>query len=459
MKRSENLNATLFYMIGNLFDKAIALITVPIFTRIMSAADYGIFNTYASWVSIFAIFIGLSLGQTLRSAVYEKEIEIESYISSLFGLSILDFVLTFCLVIILSFFFDFQITRFMLALCLIQSFLQFIRDTIAMKYMMQMRYVARTLILSIPNILVQLLAIAIILNMADDKYMGKAYSYVIVYLIVGVWLIVAQYHKSKDYSNHKYWKYGLTLSLPLVLHSLSCVVLSSSDRIMITMYVGTTETGIYSLVYNMTLMTTVITTSFENVWIPWFSKHLNNNDRDSINQAVVSYIMSVALIVCAIIYVSPEMMDILAPKEYAPGKSMAPLLMTAVFVTFLYTISVNLEYYRKATKNIAKNTCMAAVLNVILNMIFIPKYGAIAAAATTLLSYIIALIMHYRDGKKLDPELFPIRIYCVPVTIVIVCSISYYFITDYIYVRWSLALFILLFLFIAFARGKLIFLK
>ena len=459
MKRSENLNATLFYMIGNLFDKAIALITVPIFTRIMSAADYGIFNTYASWVSIFAIFIGLSLGQTLRSAVYEKEIEIESYISSIFGLSILDFVLTFCLVIILSFFFDFQITRFMLALCLIQSFLQFIRDTIAMKYMMQMRYVARTLILSIPNILVQLLAIAIILNMADEKYMGKAYSYVIVYLIVGVWLIVVQYHKSKDYSNYKYWKYGLTLSLPLVLHSLSCVVLSSSDRIMITMYVGTTETGIYSLVYNMTLMTTVITTSFENVWIPWFSKHLNNNDRDSINQAVVSYIMCVALIVCAIIYVSPEMMDILAPKEYAPGKSMAPLLMTAVFVTFLYTISVNLEYYRKATKNIAKNTCMAAMLNVILNMIFIPKYGAIAAAATTLLSYIIALIMHYRDGKKLEPELFPIRIYCVPVTIVIVCSISYYFITDYIYVRWSLALFILLFLFIAFVRGKLIFLK
>lgn len=459
MKRSENLNATLFYMIGNLFDKAIALITVPIFTRIMSAADYGIFNTYASWVSIFAIFIGLSLGQTLRSAIYEKEIEIESYISSIFGLSILDFVLTFCLVLILSFFFDFQITRFMLALCLIQSFLQFIRDTIAMKYMMQMRYVARTLILSIPNILVQLLAIAIILNMADEKYMGKAYSYVIVYLIVGVWLIVVQYHKSKEYSNYKYWKYGLTLSLPLVLHSLSCVVLSSSDRIMITMYAGTTETGIYSLVYNMTLMTTVITTSFENVWIPWFSKHLNNNDRDSINQAVVSYIMCVALIVCAIIYVSPEMMDILAPKEYAPGKTMVPLLMTAVFVTFLYTISVNLEYYRKASKNIAKNTCIAAVLNVILNMIFIPKYGAIAAATTTLLSYVIALIMHYHDGKKLDPELFPIRIYCVPVTIVIVCSISYYCITDYIYVRWSLALFILLFLFIAFVRGKLIFLK
>ena len=205
MKRSENLNATLFYMIGNLFDKAIALITVPIFTRIMSAADYGTFNTYASWVSIFTIFIGLSLGQTLRSAIYDKEIEVESYISSIFGLSILDFILTFGFVFTLSFFFDFQITRFMLALCLIQSFMQFIRDTIAMKYMMKMRYVARTLILSIPNILVQLLAIAIILNMDDERYMGKAYSYVFVYLIVGVFLMIVQYRKSKDFSNRSYW--------------------------------------------------------------------------------------------------------------------------------------------------------------------------------------------------------------------------------------------------------------
>lgn len=459
MKRSENLNATLFYMIGNLFDKAIALITVPIFTRIMSAADYGIFNTYASWVSIFAIFIGLSLGQTLRSAIYEKEIEIESYISSIFGLSILDFVLTFCLVLILSFFFDFQITRFMLALCLIQSFMQFIRDTIAMKYMMKMRYVARTLILSIPNILVQLLAIAIILNMDDERYMGKAYSYVFVYLIVGVFLMIVQYRKSKDFSNRRYWKYGLTLSLPLILHSLSCVVLSSSDRIMITQYVGTAETGIYSLVYNMTLMTTVITSSFENVWIPWFSKRLNNNERTAINEAAVSYIMCVALIVCAIIYVSPEMMDILAPKEYASGKTMVPPLMIAVFVTFLYTISVNLEYYMKSTKNIAKNTCIAAVLNVILNMIFIPKYGAVAAAYTTLFSYIIAFLMHYRDGKNLDHNLFPFRIYFTPIAIVLICSISYYYILDNIYIRWSSFIFIILSLFVAFLKGKLLFLR
>lgn len=459
MKRSENLNATLFYMIGNLFDKAIALITVPIFTRIMSASDYGTFNTYASWVSIFTIFIGLSLGQTLRSAIYEKEIEIESYISSIFGLSILDFIITFGFVIILSFFFDFQISRFMLALCLIQSFMQFIRDTIAMKYMMQMKYVARTLILSIPNILVQLLAIAIILNMADEKYMGKAYSYVIIYLIVGVLLIIVQYHKSKVFSNRKYWKYGLSLSLPLILHSLSCVVLSSSDRIMITKYAGSTETGIYSLVYNMTLMTTVITSSFENVWIPWFSKRLNNNERTAINEAAVSYIMCVALIVCAIIYVSPEMMDILAPKEYAPGKTMVPPLMVAVFVTFLYTISVNLEYYMKSTKNIAKNTCVAAILNVILNMVFIPKYGALAAAYTTLFSYIIALIMHYNDGKKLDCGLFPVRIYFIPIIFVLSFSVSYYYIIDNIYVRWIVAIFVMLYLFIALLRDKLLFLK
>ena len=66
---SKAIKASMFYMVGNLFDKAIAFITIPIFTRMLSTSEYGILNTYTSWVSIFAIIVGLSLGQTLRSCL------------------------------------------------------------------------------------------------------------------------------------------------------------------------------------------------------------------------------------------------------------------------------------------------------------------------------------------------------------------------------------------------------
>lgn len=439
MKTTANkaVKASIFYLVGNLFDKAIAFITVPIFTRMLSTSEYGILNTYTSWVSIFAIIVGLSLGQTLRSAYYEKKEELDSYLSSIYTLAIIDFVITLCVALIVSVFFDFQITRFMLVLCISQSFMQFVRDTYAMKLMMAMDYIRRTLVLAIPNILVALLSVVFIMLRNKDRYMGRIYAYVLVYTFIALVCLISQYYKGKVIVNKDYWKYGLSLSLPLILHSISCVILSNSDRIMITKFSNVSETGIYSLIYNMSMMTTVITSSFENVWIPWFSEKMNLGDLKSINRAVFPYIFGTSALVVSVMFVCPEAIIILAPKTYWGGKYMVPPLMCAVFITFLYTISVNLEYYEKSTKTIAKNTIVAAVMNIGLNIIFIPHYGGIAAAYTTLVSYLVAFVLHYIDGKHLNEDLFPIKSYIFPITMVTVCVGIYYLCMDLIVVRWG----------------------
>ena len=436
---SKAIKASMFYMVGNLFDKAIAFITIPIFTRMLSTSEYGILNTYTSWVSIFAIIVGLSLGQTLRSAYYEKKGELESYLSSIYTLAIIDFVITVFVALIISLFFDFQITRFMLVLCVSQSFMQFVRDTYAMKLMMAMNYVKRTLVLAVPNILVAILSIVFIWFMDNDKYMGRIYAYVLVYAFITLICLISQFYKGKVLVNKSYWKYGLSLSLPLILHSISCVILSNSDRIMITKFTNASETGIYSLIYNMSMMTTVITSSFENVWIPWFSEKMNVGELKSINHAVFPYIFGTSALVAGVMFVCPEALMVLAPKTYWGGKYMIPPLMCAVFITFLYTISVNLEYYKKSTKTIAKNTMIAASTNIVLNFIFIPQFGAVAAAYTTLASYIISFVLHYIDGKHLNKELFPIKSYVLPLVMVTACVGIYYLFIDLLIVRWIAA--------------------
>ena len=186
-------------------------------------------------------------------------------------------------------------------------------------------------------------------------------------------------------------------------------------------------------------MITVITSSLENVWIPWFSEKLNNGDKSSINRAVGPYIFCSAILISAVMFVSPEIIQILAPKEYWSGKTFIPPLMISVFVTFLYTISTNLEYYKKSTKTIAKNTAIAAISNLILNLIFIPRYGAIAAAYTTLVSYIISFLMHYKDGKKLDSDLFPVNKYILPSIIIMLAWLTYYMTLQIWIARWILA--------------------
>ena len=90
------------YLFGNIFDKAIAFFTVPIFTRLLSTSDYGYTTTYQSWVSILTVVITLSLGNSIRSAVVDFKDRKDEYLSSVFALGTLSAILITGLVSIVS---------------------------------------------------------------------------------------------------------------------------------------------------------------------------------------------------------------------------------------------------------------------------------------------------------------------------------------------------------------------
>ena len=82
------------------------------------------------------------------------------------------------------------------------------------------------------------------------------------------------------------------------------------------------------------------------------------------------------------------------------------------------------------------NTFVAAGSNLILNYFFIPKFGYVAAAYTTLLSYSIAFAFHARYAKRLEPELFPIQMFIASFLQLAVTVITFYFFRDVWYVRF-----------------------
>ena len=68
MNQSNYKKASFCYLVGNFFNKGLAFLTIPIFTRLLSTTDYGLINTYSSWGGIVIMFIGLSLQMGIRTA-------------------------------------------------------------------------------------------------------------------------------------------------------------------------------------------------------------------------------------------------------------------------------------------------------------------------------------------------------------------------------------------------------
>lgn len=420
--------ASIYYLIGNLFNKGIVFLTIPIFTRMLSTSEYGIVNTYLSWVPILSLILGLSLTNTIRNAYVDFKEDIENYINSILSLSILSSIICSLIILLVSKYFFVKIDLILVIMCLIQAYMTFIYNTIDVKYMMSMDYVKKTKLLVIPNIIIVLLSIVMIKSIKTDRHLARIGAYVIVMSVVGVYYLFKYLLNRRTKTNKFYWKYGLKLSLPLIFHGLSINILSTSDRSMLTAFVGTSESGIYSLVYSLSMMINVVTISLENVWIPWFTNKMKQRDRKTINKYSEYYIQLVLIIMLIMLVISPEILTIMAPKEYWEGKKLMPPLIFSSFLLFLYTLNVNTEYFYGSTKVMATSTVVAATSNLVLNFIFIPKYGYMAAACTTLISYVISFLMHYKISHKLDDKLFPRILFIKPI-IILICFITFFYLT------------------------------
>lgn len=437
--KNSNIKAGGLYFVGNLFNKAIAFLTIPIFTHLLTTTEYGIVSTYISWVTILSAVVTLSLGNSIRTAYVDFKDDLNSYISSVLVLSLLIFSGCSVMIIIIAWFYAPDVNFMLVIFCLVQSFMNCIITMYTIRYMMERSYVKKTMLLALPNLSVVILSIIFISLMNDNKHIGRIFSYVLIYTVVGFCYLFVSFAKGKKLVCKQYWNYAFKISLPLVFHGLSVVLLAQADRTMISALYNVSETGIYSLVYNFSMIATVATTSMESVWVPWFTEKLQAGDKSSVNKNVKLYMEIVVVFVFGIMLVAPEILTILAPEEYWSGKYLIPPIVMASFLMFLYSISVDLEYYYKSTKIIAKNTIWAAVINIVLNYIFIPQYGAIAAAYTTLISYLISFGIHYRAARNLDSELFPFKFYIMPLVAVITGVIITYLLMDFGAIRWCVA--------------------
>ena len=113
--------ASFCYLIGNFFNKGLAFLTIPIFTRLLSTTDYGIINTYSSWAGILSMIVGFAMHMSIRNAFVDYKDDTESYLSTIIKftlLSSLGFMLIFYAVVKI---FRINISLSLVFICLFHS--------------------------------------------------------------------------------------------------------------------------------------------------------------------------------------------------------------------------------------------------------------------------------------------------------------------------------------------------
>ena len=255
----------------------------------------------------------------------------------------------------------------------------------------------------------------------SDHYLARVIGTALPLVLLSVYILITFFISAKPTFNKEYYWFSLKYSIPVIPHGLSQVVLASSDKIMIENYLGKTEAGLYSFGSNVAGIVRVTTLSLDNVYGPWFYDQINQENYSKVKKFSSIYIIMMCAFISLIILLVPEIVFIAGGDKYSSSVYAVIPSVTSMFFTFLYTLPSTVEYFYGKTWIIAASSVFSAILNIILNLIFIPRYGYIAAVYTTLVSYIIYFLIHYLAAYILTRKWFFSNIAVLASALVILC--------------------------------------
>ena len=398
------VRAGLGYTVGNILIKGIAFVSIPIFSHLLTKEDYGAFNTYAAYVSIFAVIISLGLPTSVRTARYDFRERLHEYSSNCATLILLSLaVFTLAGGLWAQ---DLQriggIRSNLVLLAVFASFgtamLSLYNNLLSLEYRSR-EYLSLSLFYSAGSVILSVLLIK--LDVFHAPYFSRALGNTLPMLIIAGYILVRLLRRARPRIQKEYTRYGLRFGLPLIPHDLSQLVLSQFDRVMIVKAIGEAEAGLFSFACNLGLPVQVLSVSFETAWTPWLFERLQEKDYASIRNRTALFSGIISCLVMMLMLISPELISLLAPAEYSESRYVAVPVILSMYFAFLYVFPAGLEYYLKKTQYIAAGTMSVAVLDVILNVYFIRRCGYVAAAYTTLFCYVVYYVFHTLIARRL----------------------------------------------------------
>lgn len=391
------VKAALWYSIMSVFQKGIMFLITPLYTRILSTEEYGYYSLFATWMSVFSILATLNLsGGGFNNAMLKYENEKKKYISSMMGLGNVCTIIIFIVIILFHKYFSkwCGVDNFTL-ICIFSVLL--VTPAIECWISAQRfyyNYRVMCVVIMLQALLIPSVSVLLVYFLQEKKY-ALIIGSTLVQFVIGLIVYVYNLFEEKCLYKKDYWQFALRFNLPLVPHYLASIILGQADRIMINNICGEDKVGIYSLGYNVSLLVNIFVTAIVNAFAPWVFRKIKDNNTIEVKKYSNYIIVLIGGITILSVLVGPEIISILGTKEYEEAKWILVPVMVSCYFTLVYSLFANIEFYYEKSVFVMIASVLAALSNVGLNAVFIPKYGFIAAGYTTLISYVILAVIHY----------------------------------------------------------------
>jgi O-antigen/teichoic acid export membrane protein len=417
------------YFWGNLAAQGMAFLSIPVFTRLLSPADYGTFQVFRSYASVFIIVLTLNFHGSISRYYYDQPQDYKEFV----GTSTVGSVVFLGLASVMLILFRRQAAQFLglpEALLLLLLPLTFIKifdtvfNSISIARKESFRY---SVVNNLRSLLGYGLGIALIFAFRQDKYQGPVLGQFLAGVLVGagvLWLLRGQIAWKPKWE-HVSYIFGY--SLPLIPYLGSSLLLDQLDRILINKNLGAADAGLYSFAYNIGMVVSLATDAVHTALVPDWFRLMREQRYEDINVLVNKlYRITLVLALGAILF-SKEIVFLLSDKEYHPALVILPIVIIGyVFDNLSKTYLRSIGFTNKMIY-VSLVGIITVTVNFVLNIIYLPRYGYVAGAYTTVVSFVILFALAWGVAKyALHQPVTPLRVFLAPSLFFATAVVLYY---------------------------------
>lgn len=253
----------------------------------------------------------------------------------------------------------------------------------------------------------------------------------------------------------------LCYSVPLVPNALSWWAVSASDRLIVSFFLGAGANGILSISHKFSTIYITFYNIFNLSWTESASLHMNDEDRDEFFSSVINSMscLFLSLGLC-LIAIMPFLFPIMINSKFNDAYNQIPIYIIATMFNVVVGLLSVVYVALKKTKEIAKTSIFAGIINIIFNLSTIHFIGLYAASISSVVAYAAMTIYRYFDLKKYIDLNFDMKSIIEIAILLLVVMWGYYFASTIIQfiLSWLTILFCLI-LNKSFIKESLVFVK
>lgn len=387
----------------NVLKSLVPLLLLPILTQYLSLSDFGVLSLVETTILFITPLVLLNINAAINVEYFKvKHNELKEYITNALLLSLISFTLLFIL------FFRFQdtiasyinVSNHLVLFILIFALLRVVTSVILGLFQSRqepLKFATFTLLQTIFDFALSYILVVLF----HYGFMGRLAG---IYTSFGLFSFIGLYLLYKmDYlttPNFKYTKNILNFGVPLIPHAISGTIMAMSDRYFISYYIGNEQVGLYTIAYQISALMLLVSMSINQAWVPMLFGLLKKENYKTVYKFTF-YLFLLFLFSARAIYFLRDILFLIFVDEkfYMAKEYFGWLLLGFLFQSFYFLVT-NFLFYEKRTKLLASITMSGALLNIILNYIFIQSYGVIGVAYATAITWGLFFIVTSFIMKK-----------------------------------------------------------